>query len=121
MTRLDDVASKDITADQITGEDAPAPAPAPEVQMSTDCYVDPRTEDALNGKFDKCWEWENDGRGISCIYLLNGCKKYDCKTPEDCASLGGENHGKHNHHSGALAWSTGFAAVTVAASTVAFL
>ena len=50
-----------------------------------------------------------------------GCKKYDCKTPEDCASLGGENHGKHNQHSGALAWSTGVAAVTVAASTVAFL
>ncbi len=138
MTRLDDVASKDITADQITGEDAPAPAPAPEVQMSTDCYVDPKTEDALNGKFDKCWEWENDGRGISCIYswyagcLTNcespsdsecaaDCKKYDCKTPEDCASLGGENHGEHNQHSGALAWSTGFAAVTVAASTAALL
>ena len=29
MTRLDDIASKDITADQITGEDAPAPAPGP--------------------------------------------------------------------------------------------
>ena len=143
MTRLDDVASKDITADQITGEDAPAPAP---VQGVGDCW-DPRTEDALKGKFPKCWEWEGDGRGIACIYpwyagcladcesqspsdsecaadckKYEGCKKYNCLSPENCASLGGENHGKHNHdHSGALAWSTGVAAVTVAASTVAFL
>ena len=59
---------------------------------------------------------------VSCIYTMDdGCKKYDCLSPENCASLGGENHGKHNHHSGALAWSTGVAAVTVAASTVAFL
>ena len=101
----------------------------------------------MKGKFPKCWEWEGDGRGIACIYpwyagcladcesqspsdsecaadckKYEGCKKYNCLSPENCASLGGENHGKHNHdHSGALAWSTGVAAVTVAASTVAFL
>ena len=50
-----------------------------------------------------------------------GCKTYSCVKPEQCESEGGENLGQPKHHSGALAWSTGFAAVTVAASTVAFL
>ena len=78
-----------------------------------DCW-DPRTEDALKGKFPKCWEWEGDGRGIACIYpwyagcladcesqspsdsecaadckKYGECKKYDCLSPENCASLGG--------------------------------
>ena len=31
---------------------------------------------------------------VSCIYTMDdGCKKYDCLSPENCASLGGENHG----------------------------
>ena len=135
MTRLDDVASEDITADQITGGDAPAPAPAPE--ESTDCQYDYRTLDALNGKFTTC-DYTNAGPGvmtaeeieatpwdgwISCIYTKDdGCKRYDCLTPDACARVGGENSGNHHgHHSGALAWSTGVAAVVVAASTVAFL
>ena len=108
MTRLDDVAS--------TGEDAPAPAPAPEVQMSTDCYEDPN----LDGKAHDC----GIPGLISCIREDDaGCKIYSCeKSGEICESIGGgENLGQPKHHSGALAWSTGFAAVTVAASTVAFL
>ena len=105
MTRLDDVAS--------TGEDAPAPAPAPEVQMSTDCYEDPN----LDGKAHDC----GIPGLISCNTYDDGCTIYSCVSSELCESLGGENLGQPKHHSGALAWSTGVAAVIVAASTAAFL
>ena len=68
------------------------------------CDYDPRTSDALKGKFDDhgCMYSNNacascdDGccNYVSCIYTKDdGCKKYDCLSPENCASLGGENHG----------------------------
>ena len=58
----------------------------------------------LKGKFDDhgCMYSNNactscdDGccNYVSCIYTMDdGCKKYDCLSPENCASLGGENHG----------------------------
>ena len=148
MTRLDDVASKDITADQITGEDAPAPAPAPgsvPKQMPTSCYEGGHlagygTDLAMEGKSSDCsfmkfapaTDWATFGDGsyddswILCLFpegvhAAPGCQQAHCSSPEVCAREGGENLGQPKNHDGALAWSTGFAAVTVAASTVAFL
>ena len=83
-----------------------APKPAAPKPAPTDCQYDydPRTSDALKGKFDDhgCMYSNNacascdDGccNYVSCIYTMDdGCKKYDCLSPENCASLGGENHG----------------------------